>query len=181
LGLYGKIWVQKRRTDAILNKLAGKPAKEPVTMNEQTAQKRRELISRLFPGGIPRIWCPLLTQYTPDGGIDAFRMRALLRSLAPHVGGLMLTGDLGDGWQLSRRQCDQVLAACLDDARALGMRVLFAVAEEESQDAYGTIVYHLEALARIHGKDSALKTSLPPAFAGTAFLHLWRRSGGSAY
>lgn len=135
-------------------------------MNEQTAQKRRELISRLFPGGIPRIWCPLLTQYTPDGGIDAFRMRALLRSLAPHVGGLMLTGDLGDGWQLSRRQCDQVLAACLDDARALGMRVLFAVAEEESQDAYGTIVYHLEALARIHGKDSALENLIAAGLCG---------------
>lgn len=135
-------------------------------MNEQTAQKRKALISRLFPGGIPRIWCPMLTHYTPDGGIDVFRMRALLRSLAPHVGGLMLTGDLGDGWQLSRRHCEQVLSACRDDARALGMRVLFAVAEEESQDAYGTIVYHLESLAREHGKESAPENLIAAGLCG---------------
>ena len=121
---------------------------------DSVAKRRGELIRRLFPGGVPRILCPVLTHLTPDGAVDGFRMRAMIRSLAPHVGGLIAAGGTGDGWAMNRKQCAQVLDACLSEAKGLGMRVLFSVLEEETQDAYGTIVYHLYQLRREYGNES---------------------------
>ena len=40
-------------------------------------EKRRELIKKLFPSGIPRLWCPLLTHYTDNGSIDFDQKRDL--------------------------------------------------------------------------------------------------------
>jgi hypothetical protein len=37
--------------------------------------KRGELIARMFPHGIPTLWCPLLAYYARDGSIDKARMR----------------------------------------------------------------------------------------------------------
>ncbi|MGI5899303.1 MAG: hypothetical protein ACOX8S_05180 [Christensenellales bacterium] len=123
---------------------------------DSVSDKRADLIKRLFPSGVPRIFCPVLTHLTPDGEVDDFRMRAMIRSLAPHVGGLIAAGGTGDGWAMNRSQCNQVLEACLAEAKGLGMRVMFSVLEEETQDAYGTIVYHLYQLEREYGNKDAV-------------------------
>jgi hypothetical protein len=39
---------------------------------------RTMLIRRLFPAGIPPLWCPALTHYQADGVVDRVRMRAHL-------------------------------------------------------------------------------------------------------
>ncbi|MBE5761019.1 MAG: hypothetical protein E7334_03365 [Clostridiales bacterium] len=129
-------------------------------------EKRNELMQRLFPGGVPRIWCPMLTHYNPDGGIDGFRMRAMLRSLYPHVGGLVAAGETGDGYRLTRKQCDSVLNICLEDSKALGMRVLFAVLEDEAQDAFGCIYYHLAALERKFKKGDHIENLIAAGLCG---------------
>lgn len=132
------------------------------------ADRRKALIARLFPGGIPRIWCPLINHYTPDGGIDAFRTRAMIRSLAPHVGGLAVAGEMGDGWVLSRKKCDEVLYTCIPDAKALGMRILYVSLDAEPQDAYGTIVYHLAALERAYQRGDTLENLIAAGLCGYA-------------
>ena len=37
---------------------------------------RAALVRRLFPEGIPALWCPPLTHYTDDGGLDRDRIDA---------------------------------------------------------------------------------------------------------
>ena len=64
-------------------------------------KKRLALIHELFPEGIPRLWCPLLTHYGDDGGIDFVRMSAHLQTLVPWVKGFFIPGTTGDGWELN--------------------------------------------------------------------------------
>jgi dihydrodipicolinate synthase/N-acetylneuraminate lyase len=51
------------------------------SLMKSIAEKRRELVKKLFPSGIPRLWCPLLTYYTDDDSIDFDRMSAHLKFL----------------------------------------------------------------------------------------------------
>lgn len=66
-----------------------------------TINKREELLRRLFPEGIPRIWCPPLTHYTEDGSIDFERIKKHISHIANNVNSFMIPGSTGDGWELS--------------------------------------------------------------------------------
>jgi dihydrodipicolinate synthase/N-acetylneuraminate lyase len=64
------------------------------------AARRRALQKELFPGGIPRFWCPLLTHYRSDGSIDFDRMSRHLDHIIPWAKGFLIPGSTGDGWEL---------------------------------------------------------------------------------
>ncbi len=85
---------------------------------------RARLFESLLPDGPPVLWCPPLTHYDHDGAIDVPRIRAHLRYLSPHVKGLLVPGSTGDGWELTGAEVRQLLKTTLDEAPALGMRVL---------------------------------------------------------
>lgn len=73
---------------------------------------------------LPRLWCPLLTHYTPDGALDFDRMRAHLEHLRPHVPAYLIPGSTGDGWQLSDPDTDRLVAFARDAAAEGGLTLL---------------------------------------------------------
>ena len=92
-------------------------------------QKRTSLIQRTFPGGIARLWCPPLTHYRHDTSLDTDRIKAHIRALAPFVGGLLVPGSTGDGWELSRAQKFELLDTVLPLAATLKLPVLVGALE----------------------------------------------------
>lgn len=95
--------------------------------------ERRHLVQRAFPHGIARLWCPLLTHYREDASLDTDRIKAHLRALAPHVGGLLVPGSTGDGWELSRAQKLELLDVVLPLAATLDLPVLLGVLERTTE------------------------------------------------
>jgi len=98
-------------------------------MDSTIQQQRASLIQRTFPRGIARLWCPPLTHYRQDASLDADRVKAHIRALAPFIGGLLVPGSTGDGWELSRAQKFELLDTVLPLAAALKLPVLIGALE----------------------------------------------------
>ena len=97
--------------------------------------RRAELLDRLFPGGVPALWCPVLTHYDSGGGIDAARMAAHLKHLSPAVKGFLIPGSTGDGWELNDKETRELLALALDQARELDLHVLIGALKTDAREA----------------------------------------------
>lgn len=101
--------------------------------------RRQQWVSRMFPDGIPRLWCPPLTHFHADGRIDAERIRAHLGSLVPFVRGVLVPGSTGEGWDMTRDEVRQLLEVVLAAARELHMHVLIGVLHRQLADMLRTI------------------------------------------
>jgi dihydrodipicolinate synthase/N-acetylneuraminate lyase len=122
-----------------------------------------DLIQRTFPGGIARLWCPPLTHYRQDGSLDTDRIKAHIRALAPVVGGLLVPGSTGDGWELSRTQKFELLDNVLPLAASLGLPVLIGALERTTDD----MLDFIEALGhRVHEAPVAGIVACAPSGAG---------------
>ena len=64
-------------------------------------EKRRQLTAALFPEGIPRLWCPPITQYGAEAKLDPQRTRKHLRFLCRTIRTFLMFGSTGDGWELT--------------------------------------------------------------------------------
>lgn len=104
-------------------------------MNHNVAEERKKLVTRLFPGGVPALWCPLLTHYDGEGAIDQPRMAAHLAHLSPWVKGYLLPGSTGDGWELDEREIRRVLEIALDQAARLELHLLVGVLQTDAAKA----------------------------------------------
>ncbi|MGV8080853.1 MAG: dihydrodipicolinate synthase family protein [Syntrophales bacterium] len=102
-------------------------------------ETRQAWMRGLFPGGIPRLWCPLLTHYGPDGAIDFGRMEAHLDAIAPSIGGYLVPGSTGDGWELDEEETLRVTEFALDQARRRGSRLLIGVLRGKTEDVLRTL------------------------------------------
>src|SRR3974377_436470 len=89
--------------------------------------QRAALLGRIFPAGIPTLWCPALTHYDRQGAIDRVRITAHLQHLAPHVKGLLIPGSTGDGWELNAQEARQVLENALEQATGLQLHLVIGV------------------------------------------------------
>lgn len=116
-----------------------------------TATARRALIDRRFPGGIPRLWCPLITHYDGDGHIDGARMAAHLKHLSPHVKGFLIPGSTGDGWEMNDAEIQRVLDLALDQAARLDFQVLIGVLKTAAAEARRTILGTTSRLRSLTG------------------------------
>lgn len=125
----------------------------------QTAVTRRELLARLFPDGIPSLWCPLITHYDCDGAIDAERMAAHLRHLAPSIQGYLIPGSTGDGWELNDEEVRRLLEIALGQACALNLHLLIGVLRTDAAEALRVISDTMSWLAKRTASDNA-ETSL---------------------
>ncbi len=94
-----------------------------------TETRRRQILTELFPTGVPTLWCPVVTHYRADGSIDVERASAHLHFLAPHLGGILLPGSTGDGWQQTADEKAALVASVVPDARRHGLAVLVGVLE----------------------------------------------------
>ena len=100
---------------------------------------RAALIKRLFPAGIPKLWCPLLTHYREGGVIDGPRIEAHLRHLAPWVSSFLIPGSTGDGWVLGPERTQQLIELALDLAEPLGLNLLIGVLKPGAAEMTGAL------------------------------------------
>ncbi|MDZ5459832.1 dihydrodipicolinate synthase family protein [Azohydromonas lata] len=117
------------------------------------AARRRELLRQLLPAGAPRLWCPLLTHYRDDGSLDLERTARQLDAIRPHVGGLLLAGSTGDGWELDEAQRQRLVAEMLPLARERGFAVLLGVLKPTAQGMRQAMAATVAALCAQAGTD----------------------------
>lgn len=91
--------------------------------------------TRLFPSGIPPLWCPLLTHYRDDGSLDHARITAHLRHLASHVKGFLIPGSTGDGWEMSDAEIRELLGLAQVQTAKLGLHLLIGVLKTDAAEA----------------------------------------------
>ena len=104
-------------------------------MNTSSPATRADWHARLFPRGIPPLWCPLLTHYRDDGSLDRERITAHLRYLAPHVKGFLIPGSTGDGWEMSDVEIRELLGLAQEQTAKLGLHLLIGVLKTDAAEA----------------------------------------------
>ena len=107
--------------------------------------ERKQLQKRLFPTGIPRLWCPTITHFSAVATPDAVRIEDHLRRISPHVKGILVPGSTGEGWQMSDDDIRNLLVIVLPLAQQLGIRVLIGVLKTDVDQMLAT----LEALEQL--------------------------------
>jgi dihydrodipicolinate synthase/N-acetylneuraminate lyase len=103
------------------------------------AEKRQACVRELFPAGVPRLWCPLLTHYGGDGSIDLDRMSAHFHSIVPWVKGFLIPGSTGDGWELDEQETMQVAAFALQQAQKQEIYLLLGALKRDTGSVQRTI------------------------------------------
>ncbi|MGN6134757.1 MAG: dihydrodipicolinate synthase family protein, partial [Aureliella sp.] len=101
--------------------------------------ERSQLQQRLFPGGIPRLWCPTLTYFRAAHALDPQRTAAHLERLAPFVRGVLVPGSTGEGWEMNDREIRQLLETVLPCAARLGMRTLIGILKFDTPEMLAAI------------------------------------------
>lgn len=96
---------------------------------------RRDLQRRLFPDGVPRLWCPPLTHYDGDGAIDHVRGAAHLAFIARWSRGWLVPGSTGDGWELAPAETQEVVDLALLEAARLDAKVLVGALHPDAAEA----------------------------------------------
>jgi dihydrodipicolinate synthase/N-acetylneuraminate lyase len=109
-------------------------------------EKRRALIKRLFPEGIPQLWCPPLTHYTGEGKIDLERMAAHLGYMSQWIKTYLVPGSTGDGWEMTEDEIRQVLIFNLDIAAKHNIQFLIGVLTTDAETTHERIVETLSWL-----------------------------------
>ena len=107
-------------------------------MNERQ-MKRKSLIHNLFPDGIPRLWCPLLTHYRDDKTIDFERMESHFAFISPWVKGFLIPGSTGDGWELTEEETLQVAQFAVNHTRDKDIHLLIGLLRPGAEGVMGTL------------------------------------------
>src|SRR5579863_8426998 len=98
------------------------------------ASQRAQLLVRLFPKGIPRLWCPALAHYDSQGVLDRGRIMAHLRQTSANVHGFLIPGSTGDGWEMNEQEILRWVEIAFDSAAEMNFHLLIgaltATAEE---------------------------------------------------
>ena len=123
---------------------------------KKVAEKRQALIKNLFPSSIPRLWCPLLTHYRPDGGIDFDRMHVHFNHVVPWVKGFLIPGSTGDGWELTEDETLEVANFAIKQARTREINLLLGVLKADVEAMKRTISSMIKMLQEnLPGKEDA--------------------------
>ena len=92
-----------------------------------SAAERLALQQSTFPGGIPRLWCPILTHFKAAREADSERIAEHLAKLSPFVKGILVPGSTGEGWEMDDGDVQRLLDIVLPAAEAVGVRVLLGI------------------------------------------------------
>jgi dihydrodipicolinate synthase/N-acetylneuraminate lyase len=98
-------------------------------------ENRSQFLARLFPEGIPKLWCPALTHYDEDGKLNHQRIDAHLHHMSRHVRGFLIPGSTGDGWELNDAEATQLIRIALDQAQKLGVHILIGALKPAAESA----------------------------------------------
>ncbi len=118
--------------------------------------QRQTLVETLFPEGIPRLWCPALSHFCADGGIDAARVQRHLEALSPYAKGVLVPGSTGEGWDMDDSQVRALLRVVMRSARSLDLRVLIGVMRSELAQMLAVIEGTVSWLCEEMGQASGL-------------------------
>jgi dihydrodipicolinate synthase/N-acetylneuraminate lyase len=97
------------------------------------AENRSQILARLFPEGVPKLWCPALTHYDREGRIDAERIGAHLRHMWANVKGFLIPGSTGDGWELSDGETRQLLTIAIEHASEQQFHLLIGALKPDAE------------------------------------------------
>jgi dihydrodipicolinate synthase/N-acetylneuraminate lyase len=118
--------------------------------------RRRQIFERLFPDGIPTLWCPPLTHYGDGGSLDRARMRAHLRSMQPWVKGFLVPGSTGEGWDMSGEEARDLVAFMVDEIGAVRGHLLVGILASGVEDVLRRIEDAMAWLRQRTGERDAL-------------------------
>lgn len=116
---------------------------------------RSEYISQTFPKGVPRLWCPLLTHFRAPGRPDAERIHRLMAEISLDVGGLLVPGSTGEGWDMSDEDVLAVLQIVLERAAELGQHLLIGALKPTTDEMLRTIESVTSMLRQVSGRSTA--------------------------
>jgi dihydrodipicolinate synthase/N-acetylneuraminate lyase len=126
------------------------------------AEQRAALTARMIGPEIPRLWCPPLMHYTggegphPYGRLDIARVAAHWRVMCPYVGGFLVPGSTGDGWEMDEDELVEVVDVALDLAVELGAHVLIGVLRTDTLAMRRVIAATVERLQVQTGESEPL-------------------------
>lgn len=120
-------------------------------------QQRSATLRQLMPGGAPRLWCPLINHYAADGSLDLARTARQLDAIRPYVGGLLLAGSTGDGWEIDEAQRQALVAKVLPLARARGFAVLIGVLKPGAEQMHRAAAATTAALCAQADRDDVVE------------------------
>lgn len=129
-------------------------------------EARRALRERMFPSGIPAVWCPLLTHYEADGSVDEERMLAHLDHVGSWVTGLLVPGSTGDGWELTEAERLRVLGLVVDQATRLKLQILVGVLKRDTGSMMASLVGTAQWLMNRTGESDLLRCLVRRRVAG---------------
>ena len=118
--------------------------------------KRKALVHELFPAGLPRLWCPLLTHYKDDRSLDTERMAAHIGTMRKWISSFLVPGSTGDGWELSSSETDSLLDFLLSEAKSQDFSVMIGVLRTGLGDSLDAIRYYLDRYTSGDTRVSAL-------------------------
>jgi len=125
------------------------------TMLQSIAEGRRTLLRKLFPDGVPKLWCPPITHYRADGSIDRERTELHLAWLSRWVGGLLAAGSTSDGWELDEERHKLVTQLALEAAEKSGFRVLIGLLQPGHSEVLRRIAIWTRSLGGTSGGAAA--------------------------
>src|SRR5262249_1876484 len=98
-----------------------------------------KFLQRIFPNGVPRLWCPPLTHYDRGGAIDAPRTAAHWRYLSRYVGGVLIPGSTGDGWELTKPERRELLKLGVKLATQVDLQILIGTLHPDAEETFALI------------------------------------------
>ncbi|TVR69286.1 MAG: dihydrodipicolinate synthase family protein [Spirochaetaceae bacterium] len=118
--------------------------------------ERERVVQTLFPRGIPRLWCPLLTHYREDRSMDSERIAAHIRHMRRWVSAFLAPGSTGDGWELSPPEAERLLSFLLQEAERQDFMVMAGILRTEAGTVVPAIRDFLERFSDGDGNAAAL-------------------------
>lgn len=104
-----------------------------------SSAKRLAAIRAAFPGGVPRLWCPILTHFKAPREPDGQRIAQHLRELSPFVKGILVPGSTGEGWEMDDRDVRRLLEIVLPAAETVGVKVLLGILKTDVQQVLAAL------------------------------------------
>ncbi len=101
--------------------------------------QRQELLNRLFPNGVPTLWCPTLTFFRDAHRQDEARIEEHLTGLSQFVRGILVPGSTGEGWEMNDDEIQQLLRIVLPIAERLRMHVLVGILKTQTDQVLAAI------------------------------------------
>ena len=131
----------------LLDDSHGALALELNSVSTRLGGPRGDLIRRMFPDGIPVLWCPSLTHFGDDGTIDRARMRAHLHFMRPWVRGFLIPGSTGEGWEMSDAEILRLLDFMIGEVSGMGGHVLVGILKTRADEVLRAIESILQWLS----------------------------------